>query len=368
MIETALKLLKKIEENGFEAYIVGGFVRDYLLGLESNDVDICTSATPKDIRDIFQEACLPHEDYGSVTLLMRNVRFEITTFRKEFTYVNNRRPLDITYISDLREDLLRRDFTINTICMNSKKEIIDLFHGQEDLNKKEICTIGDSYEKFSQDSLRILRAVRFATSLNFTLHPVVKEAILTTKHLLKNLSYQRKKEELERIFMSPNVMHGVSLLIELGLDEVLEIPKLKDVPSFDDVMGVWAWLDVMDVYPFSRNEKELITDIQKALSLSNLDPVVLFQYKLYVNSVAGNLKGISKKEITKAYVDLPIHYRKEIEISSDDICQLLKLEPGPFLKNIWIDLETKILNKKLENNFQEIQNYIIETYSKHTFS
>ena len=126
MLEVALKLLEEITARGFKAYIVGGFVRDYILGINSNDIDITTSATPKDIKEIFEDSCLPSEDYGSVTVIKKGIRFEITTFRKEIGYIDNRRPAEIKYIDDLYEDLLRRDFTINTICMDEKGEIVDL--------------------------------------------------------------------------------------------------------------------------------------------------------------------------------------------------------------------------------------------------
>ena len=188
MLNTSLKVLKKIEEHGFKAYIVGGFVRDYLLGRESLDVDIATDATPMDIKQIFNDIFIPKVEYGSVTVFVHNTRFEITTFRRELTYINNRKPVEFEYINDLLEDLKRRDFTINTICMNSAGEIIDLLNGKEDLDQKEIKTVGNSHDKFEEDSLRILRAIRFATILDFKLSKEVKEAIKYTKKYLRNLS------------------------------------------------------------------------------------------------------------------------------------------------------------------------------------
>ena len=244
MLDKAIKFIKKIEDNGFEAYIVGGFIRDYLLGIESSDIDICTNAKPSDIRRIFKDLCIPNEDYGSVVVNSRNIRCEVTTFRKEITYVNNRKPIEYVYINDLSEDLKRRDFTINTICMDKNKEIIDLLGGRSDLEKREINTVGNAVEKFSEDSLRILRAVRFATILDFRLSDEVKEAIIQTKHLLKNLSYQRKKAELDMIFASIHVRYGVKLLIELGLDQELELENLKKIKSFDNLIGIWSVLNV----------------------------------------------------------------------------------------------------------------------------
>src|SRR5699024_1827137 len=111
MLESALKLLKELTSHDYKAYIVGGFVRDYLLGRESQDIDVCTNATPKEIKEVFEDSFLPTEDYGSVVVNKYGVRFEITTFRKEFSYQDHRKPVEIQYIDDLYQDLLRRDFT-----------------------------------------------------------------------------------------------------------------------------------------------------------------------------------------------------------------------------------------------------------------
>ena len=114
MLEVALKLLKEFSNHSYKAYIVGGFVRDHLLGIESNDIDITTDATPKEVKEIFQDSCLPNEDYGSVVVMMKGIRFDITTFRKDIQYVNNRRPVEVQYIHELYPDILRRDFVMKS--------------------------------------------------------------------------------------------------------------------------------------------------------------------------------------------------------------------------------------------------------------
>lgn len=363
MLDVALKFIKTIEDNGFQAYIVGGFVRDYILGIKSNDIDICTNARPSDIKEIFKDSCMPSEDYGSVTVIIKNVLFEVTTFRREITYVNNRKPFEYEYIDDLLEDLKRRDFTINTICMNKNKEIIDLLNGKADLEKMEIVTVGDSLEKFNQDALRILRAVRFATILDFKLSKEVKDAILRTKNLVRNLSYSRKKEELSKIFASVHVKYGVKLLIELGLDEELELYNLKNIKNFDDLMGIWALLDVTDIYPFTKNEKIMIKEINEVLKLNNLDPLVLYKYGLYVNSVAGVIKGIDKKQIAYKYEMLPIKSKSEINITGSDIIKLLNISPSKYVKEILNDIETNVLLGNIENNNDKLKEYVLENYS-----
>ena len=364
MLDNALKVLKEINDNGYIAYIVGGYVRDYLLGIESNDIDICTNAKPKEIREIFKDKCLPNEDYGSVVIEIKNVKYEITTFRKEIGYIDNRRPAEIKYIDSLEEDLLRRDFTINAICMDKDGNIIDLLNGKTDLDKKLIRTIGDSNNKISEDSLRILRAIRFATILDFDLDKDLYNAILTNKGLLANLSYNRKKDELDKIFISPNFRKGIELLIELGLDKELEIPNLNKVLKTDvsSSIGIWSILNVGDIYPFNKNEIDIIDDVNKVVELDNFNPKVLYKYGLYVNSVAGKIKKEDIKKITETYNNLIIKNRKDIDITTDEILAILKKEPGEYLKDIYETIEEEILYNRLNNNKRDICKYIKDKY------
>ena len=364
MLAEALRLLKKITEHSYKAYIVGGFVRDYIMGIESNDIDINTDATPKQIREIFEDSCLPSEDYGSVTVIYKGIRFEITTFRKELTYINNRKPVEIEYINNLYEDLIRRDFTINTLCMDQDGNIIDMLDGKKDIEAKIIRTVGDASSKFEEDALRILRAVRFATILDYKLSEDVVEGIKKSKKLVHNLSYYRKKEELDKMFTSPNYKNGIKLLLELGLDKELEIPNLQKVldTNTSGLIGIWSILNVTDKYPFNKNELELIEKINKALEYDNLDPINLYRNGLYVNSVAGEIKKMDIKVITEKYANLAIKSKKDIDIDSKTIMEILNKEPGKYLKVIYDDLEEKILFNKLENNREEICKYIKENY------
>ena len=361
MLDIALKLLDEITSYGFQAYIVGGFVRDYILGIESNDIDINTNATPKEIKNIF-DSCLPNEDYGSVTVIKKGVRFEITTFRKEMSYLDNRRPSQIEYIDDLYQDLLRRDFTINTLCMNKDGEIIDFLGGRSEIDSRVVKTVGDAKTRFEEDSLRILRAVRFATLLDFELDKETRDAIIDTRELLKNLSYYRKKEELDKIFGSSNADKGISLLLDLGLDKYLELDNLDKVTCTSSLIGVWSILNVVDKYPFNSNERELIKNINEAFLLNNLDPMALYKYGLYVNSVAGEIKGLDIKNITESYNNLVIQSRRDLDITSDDIMKGLNKGPGSYLKDIYSDIEREVLYRRVKNEKDAIMAYIIKNY------
>lgn len=364
MYDVALKVLKELNDNGYKAYIVGGYVRDVLLDIESNDIDITTNATPKQIMELFNDSCLPNEDYGSVIIEKKGYRFEITTFRKEIGYNDNRHPTEVKYIDELYPDLLRRDFVINTICMDSNGDIVDYLNGREDLENKVIRTVDDAYKSFSDDALRILRAIRFATILDFKLSDEVVDAIKKTKDLVRNLSYYRKKSELDKIFTSSNRKLGVSLLLEFGLDEVLELPNLSKIleTNTTSLIGVWSILDVVDKYPFNKNESSLIKDISKAIPLNNLDPMALYKYGLYVNSVASEIKGYDIKNVAESYNNLVIKCRKDIDVTSDDIIKILHKEPGKFIADIYDDIEREILYRRLKNEKEDICNYILDNY------
>ena len=363
MLETALKVLNIIEDNSYEAYIVGGFVRDYVMGIKSNDVDITTNARPKDLIKIFPNANIDNEVYGSVTVYLNNIRFEITTYRDDGNYLDNRHPDTINYVNDLKTDLKRRDFTINTICMDKAGNIVDLLGCRSDIDNKIIKTVINPLESFKIDSLRILRAIRFATTLDFELAKEVKEAIIQSRYLLKDLSINRKKEELDKIFSSPNIEKGIMLIKELGLIDVLFLENINKVRSCSQVIGIWTMLEVDDIYPFTRNELNLMKDIRNAIKNNPLAYTTLYYYDLYPCTVAGEIIGISKKEIMDNYNSMPIHKRGDIVVDSYDLIDYLNIEDGPIMSKLWRKLELSILNLEVSNTKEELLNLAKKIYT-----
>lgn len=363
MLETALKILNIIKDNSYEAYIVGGFVRDYVMGIKSNDVDITTNARPKDLIKIFPNANIDNEMYGSITIYLNNIRFEITTYRDDGNYLDNRHPDTINYVDDLKMDLKRRDFTINTICMDNEGNIVDLFSSRRDINEKIIKTVINPLESFKIDSFRILRAIRFATTLDFELDKEVKEAIIQSRYLLKDLSINRKKEELDKIFSSPNVDRGVMLIKELGLGDVLYLDNIDKVKPCSQVIGIWTMLAVDDIYPFTRNELNLMRNIRGSIKNNPLLFTSLYYYDLYPCTVAGEIIGISKKEIMDNYIDMPIHKRSDIVIDSYNLINYLNIEDGPIISKLWKKLEKGILNQQVNNDKEELLKFAKKIYT-----
>ncbi len=362
MYKTAINVLNRLDNNGFKAYVVGGYPRDLYLNRECIDIDICTNATAKDIKDIFKDANVSKVQYGSVTIFINNIRFELTTFRKDLKYKNNRLPVKIKYIDSLVDDLKRRDFIINTMCMDKNGTIIDLLNAKKDLDEKLIRVVGNSKRKLKEDSLRILRAIRFATVLDFDLDDNLKVAIKKYGYLLSKLSYYRKKEELEKIFSSPNVRYGLRLIKELGLVKPLQLSNFDDLVITTDLIGIWAQLDVVDKYDFTRNEKEQITKINELLNKDILDNYNLYSYGLYISCIAGEIKHIDRKDIYDRYYKLQINELSDIAISADDICDVLGKKPGSYLRDIFKDIESKILYNELFNGRDELISYVKDKY------
>ena len=359
MIKLGYEIINKFYDNGYLAYVVGGYVRDNLLHINSNDVDITTNATPKQIKEIFPDCEIKSDSYGAVIINYKNFRFDITTMREEMEYLDNRHPSSIIYVNDLEKDLLRRDFTINALCFDKNGKLIDLIGGKKDLDKKIIRTIGESNKSFSDDALRILRAIRFASLLNFKLSDEVKEAIKNNKHLLRKLSKARKKEELDKIFGSKKAREGIKLIKEFELDKELDLTNIDRIKDYSDIVGIWAMIN-SNAYDFSQNEKELIKNVNIVYDMDNLDNKVLYHYGCYVNVLAGINKGLKKKDIISKYEKLPIENRDDIKISAMEICEILNKEPGSFIGKIYKILEDKIISGELSNDNKLIKKYIME--------
>lgn len=355
-------ILKLLNDNGFDAYLVGGYVRDHLLNKATKDIDICTNARPKDLLNIFNKEKITLLDYGNVLLILGDYNFEITTFRKDIGCLNNRKPKEIVYVDSLEEDLIRRDFTINSICMDKDENIIDLLNGRRDLSKRIIKTIGDADLRFKEDSLRMMRAIRFASVLNFKLDDSILNAIKNNKELLRNLSYERKKEELNKIFTSGNKKYAVKLIKKLELEDVLEIKNIEFILLTNHLLGIWAMISDGS-YSFSKSEKDLIKTIKEVYNLSSITDKDLYKYGMYAVGIVCDLKKMNKKKMFSRYEKLPIHDRGEINITSDIICDILNKKPDKFLRDIYDDIEERILSGVLINDKEKIINFIKENYA-----
>lgn len=221
-------IIHTLQEHGFEAYAVGGCVRDSILGRVPDDWDITTSATPMETKTLFARTFDTGIEHGTITVLIDKDAFEVTTYRVDGKYEDNRHPAEVTFTRSLREDLLRRDFTINAMAYNDKEGLVDIFGGIEDLKQKTIRCVGNARARFGEDALRILRAVRFAAQLGFEIESQTREAIKELAPTLANISAERIQVELIKMLTSPNP-GMLRTAYELGITKVI-------LPEFDAMM------------------------------------------------------------------------------------------------------------------------------------
>ena len=228
------RIIEVLNSHGFEAYAVGGCVRDAILGRIPDDWDITTSALPEQVKALFARTIDTGIMHGTVTVMLDKDGFEVTTYRIDGEYLDGRHPREVVFTPSLLEDLKRRDFTINAMAYSQKLGFVDLFGGMQDLQKKKICCVGDARERFGEDALRILRAVRFAAQLNFKIEEDTKQAIRELAFTLTKISAERIRTELVKLLNS-NYPQKIKDLYTLGiskeilplLDEAMETPMPK---------------------------------------------------------------------------------------------------------------------------------------------
>lgn len=222
-IKKAAEILLK---NNFEAYLVGGSIRDFIMGIKPKEFDMATNATPEDMMSIFNHTVPTGIKHGTMLVIIGGMNIEITTFRSDGKYTDGRHPDTIEYAKTIEEDLGRRDFTMNAMALNMKDNtLIDLFDGVKDIEKKIVRAVGVAYDRFQEDGLRIMRAVRFASRLGFEIEKNTYKGITDSKNMLQNIANERIREEFNGIIISDNAFDGVEMLRKTGILEII-IPEL----------------------------------------------------------------------------------------------------------------------------------------------
>tara|TARA_B100000242_G_scaffold132389_1_gene93923 strand:+ start:1651 stop:3003 length:1353 start_codon:yes stop_codon:yes gene_type:complete len=234
----AVKIIEILSDAGFESYIVGGAVRDLLIEKNPKEYDICTSATPNEINKIFKNSKLVGQSFGVSIVLQDKYAFEIATFREDFDYLDGRHPDKVKYTKNVEHDVKRRDFTVNGLLFDPiANKIIDYCDGLLDLKNKIIRTIGDPFERFSEDYLRILRAIRFSNQLNFEIEKKTSIAMDELSHKVVNISIERVRDEISKILLSLSPAKGIRLLdkyhiLNTFIPEILEMKNIQQPPDF----------------------------------------------------------------------------------------------------------------------------------------
>ncbi len=388
----ALPVLKKIELHGFEAVFVGGSVRDDLLQRNIHDVDIATSATPEEVKNIFPKTIDVGIQHGTVMVLENGETYEITTYRSESEYVDFRKPKEVTFIRSLKEDLQRRDFTMNAIAMNTSGQIIDYFHGQQAIANQVIETVGKADERFTEDALRMMRAVRFVSQLGFTCSDQTIVALKRNRELLQNISIERILVEFDKLLHGIKVQDGLRLLLDTGLyvflpglqskeKELAHVAAL-DLKQLYSLEEKWATLlhftsSLCDIENLLRQWKMPIKRIRRIQSILRLlqdeqddcqDKVVLYRNGLEtclcVNRIQNLLAGreINENEavIQQVWDTLPIQQASQLAVNGTHILQWTKKAKGPWIRDILSIITEKVINEEIPNELDAIKKEVIQ--------
>ncbi|MGT2833430.1 CCA tRNA nucleotidyltransferase [Streptococcus halotolerans] len=386
--EEALPLLEKIKKAGFEAYFVGGSVRDVLLNRPIHDVDIATSSYPEETKAIFERTVDVGIEHGTVLVLENGHEYEMTTFRTEDVYVDYRRPSSVSFVRSLKEDLKRRDFTVNAFALNEDREVIDLFDGLTDLENRVLRAVGIASERFNEDALRIMRGIRFSASLNFDIDKQTLAAMSACAPLLEKISVERSFIEFDKLLMAPHWSKGLDALIATGAYHYL--------PDFQGTASKWrafqtlikkdyqflsseqAWSAVMIVLAiaqpkgflkkwktsvqFQKRVTQMI-DVFQARQSSPLTSWQVYQYgKELIQEVEALRTAFGMEadfdRLAKLDQDLLIHDKHDIVVNGGILMSELNLKPGPDLGRMLNQVEQAIVKGELSNDKEAIFNFV----------
>lgn len=383
----ALPVINQLTQAGYEAYFVGGCVRDAILGLPIHDVDIATSAFPAEIKEVFEKTIDVGIEHGTVLVLSGDESYEITTFRTESTYQDYRRPDHVDFVRSLEEDLKRRDFTINALALAHDGSVIDLFDGLNDLKNRCLRAVGQAQDRFQEDALRMMRGLRFISQLDFQLEAKTKEAICNHAELLTKISVERICIEFEKLLVGKNRSQALALFIETNCFKYC--PQLtryeKQLSNFaqvanhqlHDVTVAWAAIltyfnmPMQQVRPFLKAWKtsnQLIIEVQLLLQMLIIrkqrifNAVDLYQLNEDIIPKLSELCAFYQLSeptnlLLQRYQALPIHQLKDLAINGHDLMNYFNRRGGSWLKQLLSLCESAVLMNEIKNEYQELLSY-----------
>ena len=370
---SAINILEKFNEAGYEAYFVGGCVRDYLLNDNFSDIDITTNALPDEVKKIFRKSIDTGIQHGTVTILINGDSFEVTTFRTEDDYIDHRTPEKVEFVSDLKEDLDRRDFTINAMALDSKGELYDYHCGEKDLRNKIIKTVNNPNERFFEDALRMLRAFRFSSKLGFEIEENTLKAIKNNAELIKFVSIERIVNEFRKLLTGKGNKRSLELLLDSKLNNYIpfldEISEIIDFSYYTFCQSLYILSKINDISFEKLKELKLSNKEIKQVKIyekinkdfiSNIPlEIILYNYDIEdVTFIASYSKYYDMEDIEK--IKLPIESFNDIAITSMEIISIIDKPAGPWIKEIIKKLEEDILLSKIDNRRKDILDFLIK--------
>lgn len=382
----AMPVLRTLEDAGFEAYFVGGSVRDVLLHRHVHDVDITTSAYPEEVKELFDKSIDTGIKHGTVTVLYGGESYEITTFRTESGYQDFRRPDHVTFVQNLDEDLKRRDFTINALAMDMHGDIVDLFNGIEDLKNHIIRAVGNPEKRFHEDALRMMRAVRFMSQLEFKLEEKTEQAIKDNHELLKKISVERIREEFVKMGLGPFSRQAFQIFLDTQLSEdvpdfagkkdLLQVyPQLKFSPTMET--SLWAVIIILlkvsneNTGKFMRdwkNSNAMTEKVEQIIKMFDLiADHVPTDYELFeagediiINTIdVADILGqpVSSEALVDRYLALPIKTPSELAVDGRFLIKR-GMRPGAQLGRTLNQIRKKVVACEIENSEEAIEQYL----------
>ncbi|HAR3955337.1 CCA tRNA nucleotidyltransferase [Staphylococcus aureus] len=390
LFEQARPILEQIQDNGFEAYYVGGSVRDYVMGRNIHDIDITTSATPDEIESIFSHTIPVGKEHGTINVVFNDENYEVTTFRAEEDYVDHRRPSGVTFVRDLYEDLQRRDFTMNAIAMDTAYKLYDYFDGQQDINNRIIRTVGIAEERFQEDALRMIRCLRFQSQLSFDIAMETFEAMRTQMADIKFLSIERIVIELTKLMRGINVEESFNHLKSLKAFNYMPYFEQLDMNQINvtepiDLELLIAIVSVKFDINYSLKPLKLsnrqVKDINQYIQIMNALPSIItkeqlkmFVYDYDTNLIknvmvaadvlkANDIQGhepliVNLQTIDETLHRLPMHNRKDMMVNGGVLMAHLNAKSGPWLKDALRQIEIAIVTGKVSNEETEILKWV----------
>lgn len=382
----AIKIIEKIEKAGFEAVIVGGAVRDYLLNKKINDVDIATNALPMEIKSIFTRTVDVGIEHGTILVLDEGEPIEVTTYRTDGAYEDFRRPGEVFFVRNLEEDLQRRDFTINAMAMTKEGRIIDLYDGKKDLQNQLIRAVGNPQQRFQEDALRMVRAVRFSAQLGFSIEQETLQAIQQDCHLIQHIAKERIQMEFSKMWTSPYVYNGIYNLIKSGLSQYLKGDFEKHLQSFKlfstekSEVG-WAYLsllndcqytEIVQFYKLSNKDKQFMKNVLEAYNAlqKNWTPFHYFHFDLEVLEAAYDFflwqnKQVSfkKEQIKSIKQSLPIKKKEDLALNGHSLLKWSNKKPGPWIKKVIDEALNLVLNNQVENTEEKLKEWFLNEFN-----
>lgn len=380
LFDKAKPLIEKLKQNGFEAYFVGGSVRDLVMGREINDIDIATSAFPEEVKTVFERTIDIGIQHGTVLVLSEGEKYEITSFRTESTYSDFRRPDSVNFVRSLLEDLNRRDFTMNGLAMDENGKIYDYFDGLKDIEDKVIRAVGNPKTRFNEDALRMLRAVRFQSQLGFQIEEGTFIAIKQNTENLKHISQERITIEFEKILMGKHSNLALQTLVETGLvfylyglSNYLEHLEVINLDLLETIEEKWSKLFIelkTDPKLFLTNWKCSSERIQKVKALVNCYQVVLesgwtnrilFDYGLETAISVEKIRqgnNFDKMNIEDLFQNLKIKSKQDLSVRGQDLIGWTNQKGGPWLGEMIEEIIEEVLNGKLINEAENIKAWV----------